>query len=70
MWPEKTIHSKMPTAGPDPHGKEPDPYTCRPDLRGKVKDPRSATRTSGVTPLVLLLLKLEHDIINIGIAYV
>jgi hypothetical protein len=24
----------------------------------------------GVTPLVLLLLKLEHDIISIGIAYV
>jgi hypothetical protein len=26
--------------------------------------------TEDVTPLVLLLLKLEHGIINIGIAYV
>jgi hypothetical protein len=26
--------------------------------------------TASVTPLVLLLLKLEHDIISIGIAYV
>jgi hypothetical protein len=30
----------------------------------------SNTRAYSVTPLVLLLLKLEHDIINIGIAYV
>jgi hypothetical protein len=40
MWPEKTIYPKMPTVGPDPHGKIPDPCTCRPNLRSKVQDPR------------------------------
>jgi hypothetical protein len=40
MWPEKTIHSRMPTVGLAPHGKVPDPCSCRPDLRGKVQDPR------------------------------
>jgi hypothetical protein len=32
--------------------------------------PDESGDTPDVTPLVLLLLKLEHDIINIGIAYV
>jgi hypothetical protein len=32
--------------------------------------PGEAVDAATVTPLVLLLLKLEHDIINIGIAYV
>jgi hypothetical protein len=33
MWPERVIHSKMPTVGPDPHGKVLDPCKRSPDLR-------------------------------------
>jgi hypothetical protein len=50
MWLEKTIHFKMPTVGPDPHRKVPDPCTCRPDLWSKVQVPASAARTSGSGP--------------------
>jgi hypothetical protein len=44
----------MPTVGPGPHGKVPDPYTCRLDLRGKVQDPRECDldlRDGSRTPL-------------------
>jgi hypothetical protein len=54
MWPEKAIHSKMPTVGLDPHGKVLDPCTCRPDLQSKVQDPRECNpnlRVGFRTPL-------------------
>jgi hypothetical protein len=38
--------------------------------RGKMILSDQGSGALGVTPLVLLLLKFEHDIINIGIAYV
>jgi hypothetical protein len=37
---------------------------------GQAMGERDQSRSQAVTPLVLLQLKLEHDIISIGIAYV
>jgi hypothetical protein len=37
---------------------------------GKETELTEATNATDVTPLVLLSLKLEHNIISIGIAYV
>jgi hypothetical protein len=54
MWPEKAIHSKMPTVGPDPHGKMSDPCTCRSDLWSKIQEPRECSpdlRVGSQTPL-------------------
>jgi hypothetical protein len=54
MWSEKTIHSKIPTVGPDTHGKVSEPCTCRPNLRSKVQDPRECNpdlRVGSRTPL-------------------
>jgi hypothetical protein len=49
-WPEKTIYSKMSTVGPNPHGKVPDPCTCRPDHRERTRTPTDATWTPGMGP--------------------
>jgi hypothetical protein len=45
MWPEKTIYSKVSTVGPDPHGKMPNPYVYRPDLRVRPRTSMGANRT-------------------------
>jgi hypothetical protein len=54
MRPGKAIHSKMPTVGPDPHGKVSDPCTCRPDLQSNIQDPHECSpdlRVGSQTPL-------------------
>jgi hypothetical protein len=45
-WPEKIIHSKVSTVGPDPDGKVSDPCIYGPDLRGYRPDPRDGSWTS------------------------
>jgi hypothetical protein len=52
-WPGKTISSKLPTVGPDPHGRVTDPCISGPDppsrvqdLRGYRPDPRDGSWTS------------------------
>jgi hypothetical protein len=50
MWPEKTICSKAPTVGPDPHGKVLDPYIYEPDLRVRSRTSTGMNRTPGMSP--------------------
>jgi hypothetical protein len=47
-WPEKTIYSKVPTVGPDPHGKVLDPCVYRPDLRARSRTSTGANQTPGM----------------------
>jgi hypothetical protein len=49
-WLGRTIYSKMPTVGLDPHGKVSDPCTCRSDLRARSRTPAGATRTPEIGP--------------------
>jgi hypothetical protein len=46
-WPEKVIHSKVSTMGPDPHGTVPDPCIYGPDLRA---ESRTSTEGDAVPP--------------------
>jgi hypothetical protein len=50
MWPEKMIHSKVSTVGPDPHGKVSDPCIYGPDLRAESRTFAGTNRTPGTGP--------------------
>jgi hypothetical protein len=49
-WLEKTIYSKVSTVGPDPYGKEPDPYIYRLDIRVRPRACTGANRTPRTGP--------------------
>jgi hypothetical protein len=49
-WPEKMIHSKVSTAGPDPHGTVPDPCIYGPDLQAGSRTSAGTDRTPGTGP--------------------
>jgi hypothetical protein len=44
-WPEKMINSKVSKVSPHPHGKVPDPYIYRPDLRVRSRTSTGANWT-------------------------
>jgi hypothetical protein len=50
MWPEKAIHFKVPTVGPDPMGKCRTPVHVGWTSGARSRTPASAARTSGSGP--------------------
>jgi hypothetical protein len=54
-WPEKMIHPKVSTMGPDPHGKVSDPYIYRPDLQAGSRTSVGTDRTTGTGPRPLCM---------------